>query len=100
VARMTGTLLQFFAETYERVFGFAAPPVHDPCAVAWLIDPEVVTTRDMHVAIDTRSVLSYGRTVCDAYGTTGNPANAAVGVGLDAVRFWDLMIEALATYPA
>jgi len=100
VAGMTGTLLQFFAETYERVFGFAAPPVHDPCAVAWLIDPQVVTTRAMHVAIDTRSVLSYGRTVCDAYGTTGNPANAAVGVGLDAVRFWDLMIEALATYPA
>jgi inosine-uridine nucleoside N-ribohydrolase len=100
VGQMTATLLRFFADTYERVFGFAAPPVHDPCAVAWLIEPDLVSTREMHVAIDTRSTLSYGRTVCDAYGTTGHPANADVGVGLDAARFWDLMLGALATYPA
>lgn len=98
VGRMAGTLLRFFAETYERVFGFAAPAVHDPCAVAWLVDPTLVTTRPMNVAIDTRSELSYGRTVCDVYGTTGRPANADVGLSLDAERFWDLVIEELGRY--
>lgn len=98
VSRMAATLLRYFAGTYDRVFGFAAPPVHDPCAVAWLIDPTLVTTRPMHVAVDTRSVLSYGRTVCDVYGTTGRPPNAEVGVALDAERFWDLVIHALASY--
>ncbi|HEX6138871.1 MAG TPA: nucleoside hydrolase [Candidatus Limnocylindria bacterium] len=98
VGRVAGALLRFFAETYERVFGFAAPAVHDPCAVAWLVDPTLVTTRPMNVAIDMRSELSYGRTVCDVYGTTGRPANAEVGVGLDAERFWDLVIEALGRY--
>lgn len=98
VSRMAATLLRYFADRYDRVFGFAAPPVHDPCAVAWLIDPTLVTTRPMHVAVDTRSVLSYGRTVCDVYGTTGRPPNAEVGVALDAERFWDLVIDALASY--
>ena len=31
-------LLEFFATTYSQSQGFAAPPVHDPCAVAYVID--------------------------------------------------------------
>lgn len=34
VAHLTDDLLDFFAETYRRVFDFDAPPLHDPCAVA------------------------------------------------------------------
>lgn len=100
VARMSATLLRYFADTYERVFGFPAPAVHDPCAVAHLLDPAIVTTQRMNVAIDTTSELSYGRTVCDVYGTTGRAPNAEVGTGLDAERFWDRMISAIAAYPA
>ena len=93
-------LLGFFAATYREVFGFAAPPVHDPCAVAWLMDPSVATTRPMHVAIETRGEFTYGRTVCDWYGNSGRAPNAEVATDLDADRFWELMIGALASYPA
>lgn len=34
-------LLMFFAETYQRVFKFEHPPLHDPCAVAFVIAPEL-----------------------------------------------------------
>lgn len=98
VADMAVALMRFFADTYREVFGFPAPAVHDPCAVATLIDPAVVSTRSMNVVIDTDSELSLGRTVCDVYGITGRPPNADVGVGLDADRFWELMIAALRTY--
>lgn len=100
VAEMSVALMRFFAETYERVFGFDAPAVHDPCAVAAIIDPSIVPTRHMNVTIDTLSELSLGRTVCDVYGTTGRPPNAAVGVDLDVDRFWDLMVDALGSYTA
>jgi len=100
VAQMAATLLRYFADTYERVFGFPAPAVHDPCAVAWLLDPGVVETRHLNVAIDITPGLSYGRTVCDVYRTTGRPANADVGIDLDADRFWKLMIGAIGSYPA
>lgn len=98
VARMSATLLRYFAETYERVFGFAAPAVHDPCAVAALVDPSIISSRPMNVEIETQSELCYGRTVCDVYGTTGRPANAEVGTTLDADRFWAMMIGALAAF--
>lgn len=100
VARMSEALLRYFTETYERIFGFPAPAVHDPCAVAAVIDPSVVRTRHLNVEIDLVSELSLGRTVCDVYGTTGRTPNADVGLGLQTDRFWDLVIAALATYPA
>ena len=98
VARISVALLRYFAETYERVFGFDAPAVHDPCAVAAVIEPGIVRTRHLNVAIDTASELSAGRTVCDVYGTTGRSPNADVATELDVDRFWELMVGALATY--
>jgi purine nucleosidase len=101
VSAMAGELMRFFARTYWRVFGFAAPAVHDPCAVAWVIDGgTTVTARRMHVAVETSSTLCDGRTVCDVYGTTGHAPNVEVGVDLDADRYWTLVVEAIATYRA
>ena len=34
-------LLRFFEGTYQKVFGFDYAPLHDPCAVAYVIAPEV-----------------------------------------------------------
>lgn len=98
LAHLCVELLEFFAETYLRVFGFAAPAVHDPCAVAWQIDASLVATRHLRVDIETQAEFSYGRTVCDLYGVTGRPPNADVAVDLKVDRFWDLMIGALASY--
>lgn len=98
VARMSVALMRFFAETYERVFGFTAPAVHDPCAVAAVIDPTIVETRPMSVVVDTTDGPSAGRTACDVHDVTGAAPNAQVGVDLDVARFWDLLIAAIATY--
>lgn len=98
VARMSHALLRYFAETYERVFGFPAPAVHDPCAVAAVIDPSILHVRPMNVTVDLGSELSLGRTVCDVYGTTGREANAEVGMSLEVDAFWDLMLAALESY--
>lgn len=98
VARMSVALMRYFADTYERVFGFPDPAVHDPCAVAAVIDPTLVETRRVNVAIDTSNGISAGRTACDVYGTTGMAPNADVGIDLDADGFWELLIGAIATY--
>jgi inosine-uridine nucleoside N-ribohydrolase len=98
VARLVDDLLGFFGETYLKVYGFPAPPVHDPCAVAWVIDPTLIESLPMRVDVELRGEWTTGRTVCDRYHQTGRPANAEVGLNLDAPRFWDVVIEALASY--
>merc|ERR1719343_1062566 len=35
------SLMGFFRDTYKKVFDFDAPPVHDPCAVAYVVNPSL-----------------------------------------------------------
>ena len=96
LADVSVALMRFFADAYRDVFGFDAPAVHDPCAVAAIIDPTLVPARHMNVAIELDSQLTLGETACDVYGTTGRAPNADVGMALEVDRFWELMIGAIA----
>jgi pyrimidine-specific ribonucleoside hydrolase len=87
--------MEFFGGAYERVHGEFAPPVHDPCTVALLIDPGLMASADAFVAIETEGRWTRGATVVDFTGRLGRPANARVPTELDAPRFWDLVIGAL-----
>ncbi|SHF54044.1 nucleoside hydrolase [Desulforamulus putei] len=98
LANIVVELLEFFGQTYFEVFGFPAPPVHDPCTVAKLIDPDVFTTRHLYVDVDIKSELNYGRTVCDFYGVMGRQPNCHVAIDLNKERFWNLIIEAIKRY--
>src|SRR6266568_7179758 len=98
VANVVADLLVLFAETYQHVFGFSSPPVHDPCAVAAIIEPDILRTYTMHVEIETIGQWTAGRTVCDVYGQWGVAANAHVGYSIDVPRFWEMVIDTLLTY--
>jgi purine nucleosidase/pyrimidine-specific ribonucleoside hydrolase len=88
--------LSFFADSYREIYGFAGPPVHDPCALALVLDPTLVRTVDAFVAIETEGRWTRGATVVDLRGRFGRPANARVAMELDAPRFWDLVLGAIA----
>jgi inosine-uridine nucleoside N-ribohydrolase len=88
--------LTFFGDTYRTLFGFPAPPVHDPCAVALVAAPETVRTAEAFVAIETEGAWTRGATVVDLDGRLGEPPNARVALELDVPRFWDLVVDAVA----
>lgn len=98
IARFVADLLVFFADTYLHVFGFTDPPLHDPCAVAVVIDPDMLRKHMMHVEIETLGTWTTGRTVCDVYGKLGKEPDICVGYGLDVPRFWDTLIPTLLDY--
>jgi inosine-uridine nucleoside N-ribohydrolase len=87
--------LDYFAAAYEHVFGFDAPPLHDPVAVAAVLEPGLLKTSPMRVEIECESKLTRGETVCDFYGVTGSAPNAEVGIDLDRERFFKLLYGAL-----
>jgi pyrimidine-specific ribonucleoside hydrolase len=91
VGSVVAGFLDFFAATYKRVFGFDAPPLHDPVAVAAVLEPGLLKTRPMRVDIECESDLTRGETVCDFYGITGKTPNAEVGVELDREGFFRLL---------
>lgn len=88
-------LLKFFAKTYDEVFEMPDPPLHDPVAVALLIDRSVVRSKFTNVQVELNGVLTRGATVVDIYNREGFAANCTVALDLDAEKFWNLMIDAL-----
>jgi inosine-uridine nucleoside N-ribohydrolase len=95
VGGVVAGFLDYFAATYERVFGFDAPPLHDPVAVAAVLEPGLLKTRPMRVDIECGSDLTRGETVCDIHGVTGSAPNAEVGIDLDREGFFRMLHGAL-----
>ncbi|HLI36997.1 MAG TPA: nucleoside hydrolase [Streptosporangiaceae bacterium] len=95
LAGICAEMLTFFRGRYRRR-GFTAPPLHDPVAVARVIDPSVVEVVDAHVAVELAGTHTRGATVADLDGVTGQQPNARVATALDTGRFWKLMVDALA----
>ena len=72
---------------------------NDVPAVAWAIDPTLMASQGLPVAVDTGSDLTRGQTVVDWYGLTGRPANAEVCLEVDADRLTEMVVERLASHP-
>ncbi|MFJ9656647.1 nucleoside hydrolase [Streptomyces griseoflavus] len=94
-ARFVGELLDFFGATYKEAQGFEHPPVHDPCAVAYVIDPSVMTVRRAPVDVELSGGLTLGMTVTDFRAPAPADCHTQVAVELDRERFWALVVDAL-----
>ncbi|MFI8930947.1 nucleoside hydrolase [Streptomyces sp. NPDC053474] len=94
-AAFVNELLDFFGSMYLREQGFEHPPVHDPCAVAYVIDPSVMTVRKAPVDIELTGTLTLGMTVADFRAPAPADCHTQVAVDLDHGRFWDLVVDAL-----
>lgn len=112
VASTCADLLAFSLEAVSALTGMQSTPLHDPCAVAWLIDPTLVEARRLPVDVELHGELTRGMTVCDTRPATmratavgdGGAAgehrspHVQVGLGLDAPRFLDLVVDTLHGY--
>lgn len=89
-------LLTFFAETYRVVFNFeSGPPLHDPCAVLYVAEPELFTTRFLNVHAECSGKYTAGATCVDVFGLTGEAPNVHVALKMDVPAFWDRIYKAL-----
>lgn len=92
-------LMGHFCKTQYEIFGWAGGPLHDPCTIAYLINPDVIKSKYVNATIDIRSTESYGRTNCDMFDYMKKPKNCHVAYDIDADMFWDIVERELARYP-
>lgn len=98
-----GGLLEFYGRSNTPPF--LAPEghveglhMHDPCAIAYLIDPSLFTMVEARVDVVTTDGLSLGCTVVDYNRTTSKSPNALVGFDVDRERFVELIHASLASF--
>jgi len=83
-----------FAERFDiERYGMEGGPLHDPCVIAYLLEPDIFTGRRCNVEIETESELTMGTTVVDWWEATKRPKNAWVANDLDSDRFYALLAQ-------
>lgn len=97
-AKLFTDLMEFFNHSQKAVFGWEGGPLHDPVTIASIIDPTLLTTKEMHTEIDIRGTQSYGRTNCDFFGYAKKIPNSKVAIDIDVEKFWDLIEQGIRNY--
>jgi purine nucleosidase len=87
-------LLRFFSASYQSVEGIPGP-LHDPIAVAIVIDRAVATHVHTRVDVETKGTETAGATCVDLHNMLKREPNADVALELDVDYFWSLVADAV-----
>ena len=101
-------MAEFYLARAEKS-GYAGAAMYDPLAVGTVIDPTLVTLKDMHVDVETKGEFTRGETVANRMGSNENnvlhgdhyeiegviplKVNARVCLASDADRFLQLFVS-------
>jgi inosine-uridine nucleoside N-ribohydrolase len=97
--KLVAELLDFYSRFHrERYADLAGSPMHDPVAVAHVVQPGLVETKPAFIDVDCGWEQGRGRTNVDWRGRhDAPPPNATVGLGIDADAFNALLFERIAS---
>jgi purine nucleosidase len=90
-------LLDFAYRTQLTLVGWDNPPLHDPCTIAFLLDPALFETRPANIQVETVSDLTRGHTAVEFRLDGAHPANARWAVRADAPGVFALIQDRLAS---
>ena len=94
-------LMDFFSIFYrqERPELDGGAALHDPCAIAWLIDPTIFTSKPCYVDVEVTGKLTLGTTVVDFYDVLKQTPNTEFVYDLDRDKYIKLIYEAVQKLP-
>lgn len=96
VGRISAELMGHYVQFYRERYDLDGAALHDPCTIAYLIDPTLFTGQDYHVQVDIQEGPNFGRTVCDYWGGREAP-NTWVAMEANSEEIMRLILERLAT---
>lgn len=88
-------MLTFYDKNDPERYGEQGGPLHDPCVIAWLLQPNLFRGKRVHLTVETGSPLTMGQTVADWWNVTGKEANTTVIDHVDADGFYTLLVDLL-----
>ena len=86
--------LKFYEKLHRGQMGVGGA-LHDPLALAVVIDPTLIETRDAHVEIDLTGTHTFGATVADYWNERKLGTNVKVASRVDSARFFNLLYNLL-----
>lgn len=97
--RMVAGWTDFFERFDKEKYGSEGAPLHDPCTIAYLLQPDLFAGRHINVEIELHSDLTRGMTVADWWRVTDRAANATFIGDVNDTGFYTLLTDRLARLP-
>ena len=95
-----GQAVASWTDFFERFdiakYGSNGAPLHDPCVIAYLLQPTLFSGRHINVEIETKGEFTVGMTVADWWRVSRRPANATFLRSIDRDGFFALLSERIA----
>jgi purine nucleosidase len=94
----TANMLDCFTRHDVAKYGIAGGPLHDPCTVAYLLEPDLFRGKQCNLTVETVSDLTMGHTAVDFWHVTNRPPNINWIHAVDATGFYALLCERLSRF--
>ena len=88
-------LMNFYSKFHRKLYEIDESPLHDPCVIAYLIDPSLFKGRFVNVEVEKESTLTRGKTVVDWLGATNRKPNCIVMNEVSHKNFFSLLKKEL-----
>ncbi|GAB4235826.1 MAG: nucleoside hydrolase [Elainellaceae cyanobacterium] len=95
VSQAAFEVLSFYGRHDIEQFNLPGSPLHDPCVIAYLLQPELFTSQERYVTIETCSELTLGQTIVDWWQLTDHAPNTTVVQSANAEGFYTLLVDRL-----
>lgn len=97
-ALATAGMLEFFSRHDSAKYGADGAPLHDPCTIAFMLEPGLFEGKECNIEVETESPLTIGHTAVDFWQVSGRPKNANWIYHVDADGFYELLTKRLGRY--
>jgi purine nucleosidase len=97
--RLISQILTCYARRTTAKSDSPEGPLHDPCTIAYLIEPTLFSGRHVSVRVETSSELTLGETVVDWKEQTPHAPNALWITEADSNRFFSLLARFVSRLP-
>jgi len=94
----TAGMLDFFNRHDTAKYKSLGAPLHDPCTIAFLLQPELFELKSCNLTVETESELTMGHTAVDFWHVTDRAHNVEWAYSVDADGFYDLLVRRLERY--
>lgn len=93
ISKIVLEMLPQYSNTDRANLDILAPPLHDPCVIAYLLQPELFELQPASVAIETASPLTLGRSIIELKRSRHHPFNVKFATKIDSDGFYQLLTE-------
>lgn len=88
-------LLRFLDDVQHSLVDSGYPPLHDPCVIAWLLNPDLFVTVPVQLGIETSSPLTLGHTAVEFRLADPSASRVRWATKADAEGVFALLLERL-----